>query len=333
MVARQPVGAVARDPRIRDVYLKLESANPFGSIKDRAALRLVESIGAKRLRHGETVLVESTSGNLGVALAGIARLAGVGFIAVVDPKTPPWMLREMRSRGAGVELVASPDADGCYLRGRLRRVRELCEEVPGGTWVNQYSNPANPLAHQRGTAPEIDLQSDRRVDAVFVGVSTGGTLAGVARYFRGRHPRTRIIAVDAAGSVVFSDDSRRQRLTGIGASRKSDFIRPWHYDEVRLVSDSRAFAFCRALAASTGIALGGSSGAVLAACCQYLAVHPEVRWPVCIAADGGDRYRQTIYDDQWLGLQDLELAPVLLASPASGARFEFRATGDLRECR
>lgn len=334
VIGRTPLARIEVhvDGRVRDVYLKLESANPYGSLKDRTALSLVESIGVERLRGGDIVLIESTSGNLGVALAAIARLVGVRFIAVVDPKTPPRMLEEMRSYGADVEMLFTPDARGCYLQGRLRRVRELCDTVPGGVWVNQYANQANPNAHQLTTAPEIDVQTEGRLDAVFVPVSTGGTLTGVARYLRASHHETRIIAVDVVGSIVFGDDGRRQRLTGIGASRKSDFIRPWHYDEVRLVSDSQAFAFCRALQASTGIALGGSGGAVLAACCQYLALHPEVRWPVCVMADGGERYRQTIYDDRWLGQEDLELAPVLLASPVSGARFEFLATDDLREC-
>jgi cysteine synthase A len=317
---------------LRDVYLKLESANPCGSVKDRTAWALVESIGVERLRRRNLVLVESTSGNLGVVLAVIARLAGVGFVAVVDPRTPPRMVAEMRAHGADLDLVTTPDRFGGYLQSRIRRVQELCAALPGAVWVNQYSSDANPATHRRTTAPEIDLQMDGDVDALFAPVSTGGTLAGIAAYYRSRRPRTRIVAVDAAGSIVFTDRAGPRRLTGIGASRKSAFIRPWHYDEFTLVDDAEAFAVCRELHAATGIALGGSSGAVLAACCRYLGAHPEVRRPVCVVADGGARYRETIYDDDWLGCADLVRGRARLVSPVSGWRLAFSATDEVRGC-
>jgi 2,3-diaminopropionate biosynthesis protein SbnA len=333
-VGRTPLAriAVEVDGRLRDVYLKLESANPFGSIKDRTAWSLVSSIGLERLLREEIVLVESTSGNVGIALAAIARLADVPFTAVVDPKTPPRILDEIASLGARLDLVTKPDTVGGYLQSRLERVHELCEKTPNAVWVDQYSNEANPLAHLLGTAPEIEAQTDGAPDVLFVAVSTGGTLAGVARHFRTRSPRTRIVAVDAVGSIVFADEGGPRRLTGIGASRKSDFVEAWHYDEVVLVPDALAFAFCRALHRATRVAVGGSAGAVLASCCSWLAAHPEARRPVCVVPDGGARYRDTIYDDRWVGPDVLEHERELLASPGSGEPFEFEATTEVRPC-
>jgi N-(2-amino-2-carboxyethyl)-L-glutamate synthase len=333
-VGRTPLGRirVVIDGCERDVYLKLESANPFGSIKDRTAWSLVSSIGLERLLREEIVLVESTSGNVGIALAAIARLAGISFTAVVDPKTPPRILDEIASLGAKLDMVTTPDAAGGYLQSRLRRVDELCAEMPNAVWVDQYSNEANPLAHLLGTGPEIDVQTDGASDVLFVAVSTGGTLAGVARHFREQSPRTRIVAVDAVGSIVFSEEGGPRRLTGIGASRKSDFVREWHYDEVVLVPDALAFAFCRALHRDTRIAVGGSAGAVLAACCRWLSDHPEVRRPVCIVPDGGSRYRNTVYHDGWVGSEVLEHERELVASPNSGEPFRFEATTEVRPC-
>jgi N-(2-amino-2-carboxyethyl)-L-glutamate synthase len=333
-VGRTPLAhmRVGVDGRLRDIYLKLESANPCGSVKDRTAWSLVQSIGVERLLDQDLVLVESTSGNLGVVLAVIARLAGVRFIAVIDPRTPPRMVAEMRTHAAVLDLVTTPDRFGGYLQNRIRRVRELCATIPGAIWVNQYSSDANPAAHRRATAPEIDMQMDGHTEVVFAPVSTGGTLAGIAGYFRSKRPATRLVAVDAVGSIVFNDHAGPRRLTGIGASRKSDFLRPWQYDEVILVHDAEAFAVCRDLHAATGVALGGSSGAVLAACCRYLSAHPEVRRPVCIVADGGGRYCETIYNDDWLGNADLLRGLARLVSPVSGWRLAFTAIDEVRGC-
>lgn len=139
-----------------------------------------------------------------------------------------------------------------------------------------------------------------RMDAVFVAVSTGGTLAGVGRYLRGHHPRCRVVGVDVHGSVVFGGPPRERLLSGIGASRPSAFLRPWMYDEHLLVEDIEAIAAARLLADRTGLHVGGSAGAVLVACLGYLARHPEIRRPVCVCPDSGRNYANTIFDDGWL---------------------------------
>jgi 2,3-diaminopropionate biosynthesis protein SbnA len=299
-------------PRL--VHLKLEGANPGMSVKDRTAHSLVEGLERQgRLTRGSTI-VESTSGNLGVALAYIARARGYGFIAVVDPKTTDENLAKMRRFGAQIDLVRRPDITGGYLLSRLDRVNELCARSPKCVWTDQYSNLANPTAHFSWTAPEIYRQMHGRVGTIFMAVSTGGTLAGVAAYFRQVSPSTRVIGVDARGSIVFGGTPGPRKLTGIGSSRRSSFITPASYDEHRLVGDLESFAFCRALHDATGIRVGGSSGAVLAATAQHLATHPQTERVVCLCADDGLNYASTIFDDTWLARHDLLPTPSSLGA-------------------
>jgi 2,3-diaminopropionate biosynthesis protein SbnA len=291
----------------RNVYLKLEGQNPGGSIKDRTALSLLRSLESSgRLTPGGR-LVESSSGNLAVGLAMLARDRGYRFTAVVDPRVTAENLRRLHDLGAQTEMVEIPDETGGYLLTRLARIREMLLEDPGLQWTNQYSNPANPAAHYSGTAPEIFRQMQHRVDAVFVAVSTGGTLAGIGRFFREASPATRIIAVDARGSVALGGSPGVRKLIGMGSSRRSEFAIPGLYDELIYVGDCEAFSFCRALDAATGIKVGGSSGACLAACARYLQSHSRVERSVCICADRGERYASTIFSNSWLAQNGLEI--------------------------
>lgn len=219
--------------------------------------------------------------------------------------------------------MQTSDEAGGYLLSRLARVRELCASSDRLVWPNQYANLANPRAHEEGTGPEILGQMEGELDAVFVPVSTGGTLAGIGRFLRRESPATRIVAVDAAGSVALGGRPGPRLLTGIGASRRSSFLTRDLYDERSLVGDAAAFAFCRALAAATGVRAGGSSGAVLAACARNLAAHPELEHVVCLCADRGESYASTIFNDRWLRRQRLDaraagLGPVEAILPAQG---------------
>jgi 2,3-diaminopropionate biosynthesis protein SbnA len=298
--------ATVHGARVVTTQLKLEGYNRFGSIKARTARGLVEALEEEgRLRPGVRI-VESTSGNLGVALAGLAAERGYRFTAVVDPRTAPALLDGMAALGADLDLVTEDDGAGGYLISRLRRVRELTDGRTDRVWTNQYGNQVNPAVHERITAPELDRQAPD-MDAVFVAVSTGGTLAGIGRYLREHRPRCRVIGVDVPGSMAFGGQPGRRRvLTGIGASVRSQFLEPWMYDEHVEVEPADALAACRRLAAHTGIELGGSGGAVLAACLRYLQADPEIRNPVCLCPDSGASYQQTIFDDDWLRATGLE---------------------------
>lgn len=286
--------------RWQQVHLKLEGSNPAGSAKDRPAVALLLDLEERGLLTPSSTVVESTSGNLGIALAFFCRKLGYPFMAVIDPKTTLECRTRMLSFGAQLDLVTEPDETGGYLLSRLRRVRELCDSSPRFVWTNQYGNEANPKAYYSSMAPEIYRQTERDVEAIFISVSTGGTLAGVGRYFREVNPRTRIIAVDAQGSVVFSDIASPRKLTGIGSSRKSTFIRSEHYDAYMLVNDAQAFAMCQLLNESIGLKIGGSSGAALYACARFVNHHPEVKTTVCICPDSGANYESTIFSKIWL---------------------------------
>lgn len=290
----------------RGVWLKLEAENPSGSIKHRTALSLIRQLEYEgRINEGQ-VLLESTSGNLGIALAYVTQKRGLSFCAVVDPKVQQPLVRKMWVLGARVEMVREPDSQGSYLEARLARVQELVSSSSAYVWTNQYENPANPAAHAATTGPELWQQSEGAMDALFIAVSTGGTLAGVARYLSETAPQARVIAVDAVGSAALGNGTSSRRLTGIGSSRISSFIEPWMYEDSILVHDADAFAMCRALREATGMLVGGSSGAVLFACGRYLEEHPEIRHPVCLCPDDGANYRHTIFNDSWLEQNDLD---------------------------
>lgn len=302
----QPISLVLRD-KIHITYLKLEGANPSGSIKIRTAYSLVQDLENRNLLGKDTILVESTSGNLGVALSMIAKAKGYRFLAVVDPKTTSENIEKMRSLGAQIEIVDQLDANGSYLLTRLEYIRQLCRTSSKYIWSNQYTNTANPYIHYTQTGPEIYHQLHGQVDAIFIAVSTGGTLAGIGKYFREVSPRTRIIGVDARGSVIFGTPPAPRKLTGIGSSRASSFLQQEYYDTYRIIGDEEAFAFCRALYNATNIRVGGSSGAVLAACAQYLEEHSEIQRSVCLCPDTGENYTSSIFNDAWLDQQHLNM--------------------------
>lgn len=290
----------------RRVSLKLESYNRGGSIKYRTALGLVEDLQrAGRLRPGK-MLVESTSGNLGVALALLSEEYDYRFTAVTDPKTDPAVLDRIRSLGAEVICVTEPDSSGGYLLSRLAMVRDFLVAEPDVVWPNQYENPSNPNAHYRQTAPEIFKQCPE-MDAVFVATSTGGTLAGIGRYLKATAPSVRVVGVDMHRSAVFGLASGKRLVTGIGSGKPSSFLRPGDYDDVVLVDDWEAVATCHRLRNEIGLGLGGSSGAAIAACSRYLAEHEDVMRAVCVCPDAASNYLDSVYSQEWLGLNGLDL--------------------------
>lgn len=289
------------------VHLKLEAHNPAGSIKDRTALALVQDLERRGALRPAGHLIESTSGNLGVALALVCRAYGYRFTAVVDGRATAENVSRMAALGAIIEVVDDTGPGQNHLAARLDRVAALCRADPDLVWVNQYGNPANPEVHERTTAPEILRQAGGRLDAVFVAVSTCGTLAGLGRHLRRASPSTRIVAVDAAGSEIFGGPPGPRRLVGIGAGRRPDFAIDGLYDEVVTVDDETALAVCRDLEAGCGLRVGGSSGAAVAACARHVAAVPDAGRVVCVCPDGGDNYASTIGCDDWIRAQGLDL--------------------------
>ncbi|WP_411135238.1 2,3-diaminopropionate biosynthesis protein SbnA [Streptomyces sp. C10] len=301
-VGNTPVVALRRlfpEPGV-EVLAKLELMNPGGSMKDRSARHIIETgLAEGSIRPGATV-VESSSGNFGIALAMAARIYGLRFICVVDPKTTTANLALLRQLGATVEMVSEPDEAGGYLHTRIRRVKEVVAEVPGAIWVNQYANDRNWEAFYHGTGAELVEQLVRPPSYLFAPVSTTGSILGVSRRLREHFPGLRVIAVDAVGSVIFGSAPARREIPGIGSSRVPELFRPDEIDDVVHVDDVEAAESCRDLLSAEGIFAGGSSGAVLAAIRRTL---PRLTSPgrvLAILPDRGDRYLDLVYDDDWL---------------------------------
>jgi len=313
-VGRTPLVELRRQfpPPGPAVIAKLELVNPSGSMKDRSAAYILERGLADGTITPASRLIESSSGNFGIALATAARVHGLEFTCVVDPKTTPANLRILLRLGAEVELVTDADEHGCFLGARLRRVAELCRERPGSVWVNQYANDGNWLAHYHGTAAEILADLDRPIDCLVVPVSTTGTILGLARRLRGAFPALHVVAVDAAGSVIFGGPAGSRHVPGLGAGRRPEVLDPAQIDEVVWVSDRDAVAGCRALALSEGILAGGSSGAVVAAIERLRPGWPAGWQVVTVLPDRGDRYLDQVYDDDWVArLPDTDAVTVV----------------------
>jgi N-(2-amino-2-carboxyethyl)-L-glutamate synthase len=300
-VGRTPLVALGRQfpPPGPTVVAKLELMNPSGSMKDRSAAYIVERGLADGTITPASHLIESSSGNFGIALATAARVYDLEFTCVVDPKTTPANLRILQSLGARVEVITEGDEHGCYLGARLRRVAELCRSEPGAVWINQYANERNWQAHYHSTAAEILADLDRPLDCLVVPVSTTGTILGLARRLRSTFPRLHVVAVDAVGSVIFGGPPGPRYVPGLGAGRVPELLVPGEIDEVVSVSDAEAVAGCRALAANEGILAGGSSGAAVAAIERLRPGMPDDWQVLTVLADRGDRYLDQIYDDEW----------------------------------
>ncbi|MGH3901495.1 MAG: 2,3-diaminopropionate biosynthesis protein SbnA [Pseudonocardiaceae bacterium] len=291
-----------------EVLAKLEFMNPGGSMKDRPARYIIEEGLADGSIPQGAHLVESSSGNFGIALAIAARVHGLTFTCVVDPKTTHANIAILQQLGVDVDIVDEPDDGGGYLQTRIRRVQELLQEMPTALWVNQYANNRNWQAYYHGTGAEISEQLVRSPDYLFAAASTTGSILGCARRLRERFPDLRVIAVDAAGSVIFGGPPGRREIPGIGASRVPELLRPEEIDEVVEVDDLEAAHGCRALLETEGIFAGGSTGFVVAAICRTLPQLPRPCRIVTIFPDRGDRYLDLVYDDEWLaGLRRREL--------------------------
>ncbi len=284
-----------------ELYAKLEALNPGGSIKDRPAVEIIaEGLRSGTIRAG-TVIVESSSGNMGIALAQVCRYHGLRFICVVDPKTSPQNLKVLRAYGAEIDLVSEPDpATGEFLQVRLDRVKALVRQVDGAVWPNQYESALNPGSHFRTTMHEVATAFDGDVDFLFVGTSTCGTIRGCAEYVRDHGLKTRVVAVDALGSQIFDSPPAKRRLPGLGAAIHPPLLDRALVDEVVHVTDVDSIAFCRRLVAREAILAGGSSGGVLAGVSKFRHRLPAGARCVALLPDRGERYLDTVFSDEWV---------------------------------
>lgn len=295
------------------VIAKLEFLNPGGSVKDRPARFIIERGLRDKTITPQTHLIESTSGNLGIALAMVARVYGLQFTCVVDPKTSQVNLHILDQLGAHIDMVHAPDDQGGYLKTRIRRVQELLGIIPHGYWINQYANQLNWQAHYYGTGNEMVAQLDAPVDFLVLAVSTTGTILGVARRLREAFPGLRVIAVDAVGSVIFGGQPGKRELPGIGSSRVPELLSPGEIDDVIYVSDREAVRGCHELLAYEGIFAGGSSGSVIAGIQKLLPSLPGNSRIMTLFPDRGERYLDTVYNPRWLAQLPLIEQQMLVA--------------------
>lgn len=282
------------------VHLKLEGLNAAGSIKLKTALQLIEDLEATGRIDVNTRIVESSSGNLGVALAMVCANRGYPFTCVTDPNTSRHAIRAMQATGAHVVRVERRDAQGGYLGTRIAWIREQVARDPRWVWVNQYANPGNWRAHYRWTASEI-FAAHRHVDHLFVGAGTTGTLIGCLRYVRSHRLPTRVVAVDAVGSVTFGGPPGPRRIPGLGTSCcpvLSEASRAEPPDAIVHIAEAETLRMCQTLA-TRGLLAGGSTGSVLRAVQLSSADIAANDTVVAIAPDMGDKYLDTLYDPDW----------------------------------
>jgi 2,3-diaminopropionate biosynthesis protein SbnA len=283
------------------VYLKCEGFNFSGSIKQKAALKMVEGAEKAGLLTVDSILIESSSGNLGVALSMIAASKGYRFVCVTDSRCSTASQRIMRALGAEVHTVTEPAAEGGLLEARLSHVRRLCASDQRYVWLNQYVNAHNWQAHHQSTAPHIAAQFPE-LDVLFVAAGTTGTLMGCARWFRQFRPRVRIVAVDTVGSVIFGGAPRRRMIPGLGAAVRPSLLDESFVDDVVLVTETETVLACRRLL-KHGFLFGGSTGSVVSGAAAWFARHAEDRRAgaaVAISPDLGERYLDTVYQPEWV---------------------------------
>lgn len=282
------------------LYAKLESLNPGGSTKDRPAVSIIKrGLATEAIKPG-TVIIESSSGNMGIGLAQACSYYDLRFICVVDPKTTQQNIRLLKAYGAEVDLVEEPDAtSGEFLQARINRVQCLLETIENSFCPNQYSNIYNPIAHHE-TMREIASAIDGEVDYLFCATSTCGTLRGCAEYIRDHNMLTKIFAVDAVGSIIFGGPRTKRLIPGHGAAVVPQLFQPNLADEHIHVTDLDCVIGCRRLARQEAILAGGSSGGVLMAIEHLRDRIPPNANCVAIFPDRGERYLDTVYSDQWV---------------------------------
>jgi 2,3-diaminopropionate biosynthesis protein SbnA len=281
------------------LFLKCEGFNFAGSIKLKAAAEMVAAAERNGVLVPKSVLVESSSGNLGVALSMIAASKGYRFLCVTDSRCNLSTRRLMEAFGSEVHIVTEPDANGGFLGARIGYVRALCASDDRYVWLNQYTNPVNWKAHYHRTAPAIARQFPG-LDVLFVGAGTTGTLMGCARYFWEWSRQVRVVAVDSVGSVTFGGAPGRRMSPGLGTSVRPPLLDDSYVDEVVYVEETDTIRTCHRLA-RRGFLFGGSTGTVVSGAIDWLEQHDAHELTaVSIAPDLGERYLDTVYQTNWL---------------------------------
>ena len=310
--------------RAAKLYVKLEGANPGGSIKDRPAINMLERAEkAGLLKPGGTV-VESTSGNLGVALAMACAIKGYRCVIVMDPRTNATNVAMVRALGAETDIVTEMNpVDGTYQEARIARTRHLADTIPGAYMPWQYGNPWNAEAHLETTAREIFDEFDGGPDAVVAAVSTAGQITGIGTGLRKLGAKSRIVGIDVKGSVVFGGEKGKTAVTGMGLAWKPDNLDEAVVDEAYLVETAPCFSTVRIIAKRFGVLLGGSSGASLFGAMHKALTMRSDQTVLAIASDRGEKYLDEFYCDEWMEERSLPISDDLESLIRNARRLEL----------
>jgi cystathionine beta-synthase len=306
LIGNTPLVRVSRmDTGPCELYLKLENHNPGGSIKDRIGLSMIEA--AERsgsIRPGAT-LVEATAGNTGLGLALVAARKGYKLVLVIPDKMSQEKVHHLRALGAEVRMTRSDVGKGHpeYYQDYAERIaREL-----GAYFINQFANPANPLAHEQTTAPEIWSQMDGRLDAVVCGVGSGGTMTGFSRFFARTAPHVELVLADPKGSILADyvatgkiGNAGSWLVEGVGEDFVPSICDLSRVHKAYTVSDEESFAAARTLLKEEGIFAGSSSGTLLSAALRYCREQTEAKRVVSIVCDSGGKYLSKMFSDFWM---------------------------------
>lgn len=288
------------------LFVKLENQNPGGSIKDRMAVSMIEAAEASgTLRPGGTI-VEATAGNTGLGLALVAAAKGYPLILVIPDKMSTEKIAHLRAFGVDIRITRSDVCAG-HPENYQDKAGHIASEIPGAWFVNQFANPANPLAHERTTGPEIYEQMEGQVDAIVCGAGSGGTMTGLSRYFARVSPETELILADPAGSSLADyintgtlGHGGSYAVEGIGSGNVppvADFSR---VRRAITVDDATSFHVARELLRRSGILAGSSSGTLVAAALEYCREQTSAKRVVTLICDSGNKYLSKMFNDYWM---------------------------------
>lgn len=283
-----------------DIYVKHEGKNPTGSIKDRAATYVIKKMLDTKKIDKNTEIIESSSGNFGIALSAFCKHVGLNCTIVIDPNILPINEFILSQWATTLTKVTERDSTGGFLLTRTGYIKEKLQKRDNILWVNQYKNKDVAEAYYATVGEEIC--DEIKVDYIFMGVSSGGTITGISNKVKERYPNAKVIAVDVEGSVVFGNEPKKRYIPGVGSSMRPDILQYAKIDDVVIVKESDSIKKCWEFMKKHEMLIGGSSGSVYCAIEEYFQDRniTEKQNVVALFADSRERYVNTVYNKEWV---------------------------------